>query len=374
MPLFNEEQHKEVVLKAGLLLVGIALNALEFFIPRVPLFPWLKPGLANIVTLIWIIRYGLVESLLYALLRIWIVSFYFGFSFFTFALGFSGAVCACTAMALSWQFMGRYRILGTVGMAVIGALFHNMGQLFAVYLLMAQNSRLFYQIPIMLIASVIFGGIVGMMVPILLRVIEDDTVLHQAGKVPIPGAIGRIRPLNLVISVLFLVLCVMLVFVNNIYLLLGAAVFVTLFVQGLVRGSLNAFVYPVKRFWMLFLFIGILHGFFTYGTKYTTVPFLTREGVIQTVTQWLRLWAWLETTFVFFHLKFHTVVLKGLQGVFGGHRSTLYAGILAVEYFPPVVAMVQHKARTLLGMLFRKPSRVIIELFTGILETVSSEE
>lgn len=374
MPLLNEEQQKDVVLKAGLLLVGIALNALEFFIPRVPLFPWLKPGLANIVTLIWIIRYGLVESLLYALLRIWIVSFYFGFSFFTFSLGFSGAVCSCTAMALSWQFMGRYRILGTVGMAVIGAVFHNMGQLFAVYLLMAQNSRLFYQIPIMLTASVVFGGIVGMMVPVLLRVIADDAVLRLAKKVPNPVGIGRVRLFHLVVSVLFLVLCVVLVFVNNIYLLLGTAVFVTLFVQGLVRGSLHALVYPVKRFWMLFLFIGILHGFFTYGTKYVTVPFLTHEGVIQTVTQWLRLWAWLETTFVFLHLQFHTVVLKGLQGVFRGHRSTLHAGLLAVEYFPQVVAMVQRKSRTLLGMLFSRPSQVIRELFTGVLETVTLEE
>ena len=375
MQLHDEDDlNREIVLKASLLLLAVALNALEFFIPRIPLFPWLKPGLANIVTMVWIIRYGYIESLLYALLRVWIVSFYFGFSFLTFSLGISGAVFACTAMALCWILLGKNKILGTVGIAIVGALFHNMGQLFAVYLLMARNARLFYQIPIMIIASVLFGTIVGLIVPWLIQVVLDDTMISKVRLAKLSHPVKKIYIPHIIISLLFLCFCMALVFVKDILFLLFSAVFVTATVQLLLKGSLRALVFPIKRFWLLFLFIGALHSLFTYGIKYETVPFITHEGVINTITQWLRLWAWLETTFIFFHFKFHLIVLKSLQKVFSGYNATLYAGLLAVEYFPSVVEMVQSKAKKLLMTIFKAPSQVIVELFIGVVTIVIDEK
>lgn len=370
----EQELNREIVIKAGLLLLAVALNALEFFIPRIPLFPWLKPGLANIITLIWIMRYGYVESLLYALLRVWIVSFYFGFSFLTFSLGFSGAVFACTAMAVCWKLLGRRRIMGTVGIAVAGALFHNAGQLFAVYLLMARNIRLFYQAPVMIFASVIFGSIVGFLVPWFIYVVNDNTVLnevkakefsHVSKETPVPAVI---------ISLLFLFYCMALVFIEARSILVLSAIIITIMVQLLLKGSLSALFFPIRRFWLLFLFIGILHSFFTYGTRINGIPLITREGVINTITQWLRLWAWLQTTFIFFHFKFHLVALQGLQKVFSGYRSTIFAGLLAVEYFPSVVDMVRSRVKELLRTLFRKPSQLIAELFSGVVDIIIADK
>lgn len=375
MQLHDEDDlNREIVLKASLLLLAVALNALEFFIPRIPLFPWLKPGLANIVTMVWIIRYGYIESLLYALLRVWIVSFYFGFSFLTFSLGLSGAVFACTAMAFCWILLGKNKILGTVGIAIVGALFHNMGQLFAVYLLMARNARLFYQIPIMIIASVLFGTIVGLIVPWLIQAVFDDTMISKVRLEKLSHSVKKIYIPHVIISLLFLSFCMALVFVKDILFLLFSAVFVTAIVQLLLKGSLRALVFPIKRFWLLFLFIGALHSLFTYGIKYENIPFITHEGVINTITQWLRLWAWLETTFIFFHFKFHLIVLKSLQKVFSGYNATLYAGLLAVEYFPSVVEMVQSKAKKLFMTIFKAPSQVIVELFIGVVTIVIDEK
>ena len=375
MQLHDEDNlNREIVLKASLLLLAVALSALEFFIPRIPLFPWLKPGLANIVTLVWIIQFGYIESLLYALLRVWIVSFYFGFSFLTFSLGFSGAVFACSAMAVCWKLLGKNKILGTVGIAVVGALFHNMGQLMAVYLLMARNARLFYQIPIMIIASVLFGTIVGLIVPWLMQVVLDDTMISRVQLAKLSHSVKKIYIPHVIISLLFLCLCMALVFVKDTRFLLLSAVFVTATVQLLLKGSFRALVFPIKRFWLLFLFIGALHSLFTYGTRYEAIPFVTREGVINTITQWLRLWAWLETTFIFFHFKFHVIVLQSLQKVFSGYNSTLYAGLLAVEYFPAVVEMVQSKAKKLLMTIFRTPSKVVAELFMGVVTIVTGEK
>jgi hypothetical protein len=67
MPLLNDTaERREINTKAALLLVAVAINTLEFFIPRIPLFPWMKPGLANIVTIIWIVRWGFADALLAA--------------------------------------------------------------------------------------------------------------------------------------------------------------------------------------------------------------------------------------------------------------------------------------------------------------------
>jgi heptaprenyl diphosphate synthase len=366
----NEKFNREIILKTSMLLLAIAVNALEFFIPRIPLFPWLKPGLANIITVIWIIKYGFIESLLYALLRIWIVSFYFGFSFVTFTLSFSGAVLSICTMTICWKLLGRHKILGAIGIAVIGAFFHNMGQLSAVYFLMAQNSHLFYQVPFMIIASVIFGSIVGLLVPNLYDIISRRLSGHQVKPVTLPSA-ERIIFSHFVISLVFLILCMALVFVTNETVLLIATVFVTFFVQFLARGSIHALIFPVKRFWMLFLFVGVFHSFFTYGTKYSIFPLITHEGLNNTIIQWMRLWAWLETSFIFLHYRFHAVLLKGLQKVFPGNRPTLYAGLLAAEYFPSVVDHVRSKSGKLLKLLFCRPLDVITELFEGVTRIVA---
>jgi len=364
---------KEIVIRSGLLLLAIALNALEFFIPRIPLFPWLKPGIANIVTLLWIIRYGFVETILFALLRTWIVSFYFGFSFLTFSLGMSGALCASCAMYVCWRFLGRYALMGTVGIGIIGALFHNAGQLCAVYVMMARNLRLFYQVPVMVAASVLFGGIVGLLVPSLIKIVSDDTLQNRIPTARLEITIKPVSRSHAAVCTLLLFFCLALVFIDSVRLLLFGAVFITGLIQVSVRGSVKAFFYPLQRFWLLFIFIGVLHLFFTYGARYESLPFITREGLLSAVKQWLRLWAWLQTTVLFLRYSFHTAVLYALEKVFSAHRITLYCGLIAVEKFPAVIAMVQKRSRALLKILITKPSRLVNDIFTAIVDSLASE-
>ncbi|HAJ80371.1 MAG TPA: hypothetical protein DCO75_11440 [Fibrobacteres bacterium] len=59
--------------------------------------------------------------------------------------------------------------------------------------------------------------------------------------------------------------------------------------------------------------------------------------------QWLRLWTWLELSFILTHFKFHNVVLHILKKAFPNHKSALYAGILSLEYFPAALSAVQRK-------------------------------
>ena len=111
----ESDLNRTIILKTTLLLVAITVNALEMFLPRIPFLPWLKPGLANCVTIVWIIRYGGVEALFFSLLRIWLVCFYFGLSFVTLSLSLSGGIMATCAMGIAWHIFGKRKLMGTIG-------------------------------------------------------------------------------------------------------------------------------------------------------------------------------------------------------------------------------------------------------------------
>jgi heptaprenyl diphosphate synthase len=353
MPLRNDDTDTLVVTKTAWLLFAVAINAFEFFIPRVPFFPWLKPGFANIITIIWIIEFGAIDALLYSLLRVWIVGFFFGFSFLTMALALSGGVLSTIAMSLLWKALGKKRILGTVGLGVCGALFHNAGQLLAVYGLMATNMRLFYQVPLMFVASVIFGGIVGLLAPLFrdaLASCATPGIVQRRGNAPSASRS------DYAFSLLLLTGCCAIVFTDSMTALCASAFGATIIVQASRRRwSLRSLVAPLSSFWVLFAFIACINLFFSYGTRFERFPLFTHEGVDLTVRQWLRLWTWLEVSFIFSYFNFHSVMLSVLRKLFPGHRATLFAGVLGLEYFPAIASDSRTYAKKAIASFFHHP-------------------
>ena len=127
------------------------------------------------------------------------------------------------------------------------------------------------------------------------------------------------------------------------------ALLTTAIVQVIAKGSIERLFFPIRRFWLLFLFVACLHLFFSYGTRLQWASFVTQEGVEATIVQSLRLWSWLQMTFIFTHFKFHTVIFRILTLLFRSHRSTLYAGLMSMEDFPEVFNL----ARKRISMEFR---------------------
>jgi heptaprenyl diphosphate synthase len=340
------------------LLFAVAINALEFFIPRVPFFPWLKPGFANIITIIWIIEFGAIDALLYSLLRVWIVGFFFGFSFLTMSLALSGGVLSTLAMSVLWAGLGKRRILGTVGMGVCGALFHNFGQIMAVYGLMAANTRLFYQVPVMFVASVVFGGLVGLLAPLFRDALvscEADASASASGHSFVPHNPEPATASEYGFSLVLLAGSCAIVFTDSLPALVAAACGATAVVQVQRKGSLKALVSPLSSFWVLFAFIAFINLFFSYGVRIERFPLFTHEGVDQTVRQWLRLWTWLEVSFLFSYFNFHAVMFSVLARLFPGHRSTLFAGVLGLEYFPAIAGDSRAYAKKAVTSFVRRP-------------------
>jgi heptaprenyl diphosphate synthase len=357
------------------LLFAVAINALEFFIPRIPFFPWLKPGFANIITILWIIQYGAIDALLYSLLRIWIVGFFFGFSFLTLSLSMCGGVLSTIAMSVLWASLGKRKILGIVGVAVCGALFHNLGQLLAVYGLMAANMHLFFQLPVMFAASVIFGGAVGLLTPLFGNVLMGcSAALPSALKNPY-------RPLYFAsrseywFSLFLFAGCCAIVFADSWTVLCASACGATLIVQVWRKGSFSALFAPLTSFWVLFVFIACINLLFSFGTVVESFPLVTHEGLDLTARQWLRLWTWLQVSFILSFFNFHAVMFSILQRVFPRHQSTLFAGVLSLEYFPAIASDSRAYANKAIALFFQHPIKSLKSLFDkrkkkGVSETV----
>ncbi len=139
--------------------VALGLTVLENAIPS-PL-PGVKPGLANIVTLIVLQRYGWRAAAWVSLLRVVAGSLLFG-SFMSpgFFLGLSGALCSLLALGFAQHLPKRW--FGAVTHSILAAFAHIAGQMAVVYVWLIPHSGIAYLIPIFAAAALIFGTVNGL--------------------------------------------------------------------------------------------------------------------------------------------------------------------------------------------------------------------
>jgi len=139
--------------------VALGLTVLENAIPS-PL-PGVKPGLANIVTLIVLARYGWRAAVWVSLLRVLAGSLLFG-SFLApgFFLSLAGALCSLAALALSQHLPTRW--FGAVTHSILAAFAHIAGQMTLVYLWLIPHAGIAYLIPIFSVTALIFGTVNGL--------------------------------------------------------------------------------------------------------------------------------------------------------------------------------------------------------------------
>ena len=354
-------EQNDLPVKTLWLLISISLSALEVLLPRMPLLPWLKPGLANIITILWIIRFGAKDAILFSFLRSWITGFYFGFSFTTFILSLGGGIFSTAAMGIAWVLLGKNKIIGTIGLGMIGALTHNLGQLSIIYLIMARNTFIFYQIPFMCGASLLFGATIGVCAPFLEKIIQKTTISHTDTMQKHLSKTSKTPTNKIIYANVVFAFCISLVFVKSLWFLIISLFIITIAIQLFLGFSVKKIFYPL-RFWALFLFIAIVYLFFSYGTRIHGLPFITREGLYETAAQFLRLWIWLEASFLLHHFQFHAFFFRVLKWLFPSHIATFSAGLLSLEYFPEMIRFSKSK-ESREGLNFLKNPQVASRIF-----------
>ena len=135
------------ILTAATIVVGI----LESFIPSVGI-PGVKLGLANIMILITLYELGILEAVFVNLSRVFLVGLFRGTLFsMGFWMSFAGAFLSLAIMIIFYLLIKKFSI---IGVSVIGAIFHIVGQILVAILFLSTTLILYY-LPIIAISAVI---------------------------------------------------------------------------------------------------------------------------------------------------------------------------------------------------------------------------
>lgn len=157
---------------ARLASVALGLTVIEAALPS-PI-PGVKPGLANIVTLIVLQRMGWRAACWVALLRVFGAGLVLG-SFLSpgFFLSLAGALASLAMLGLCQILPGRW--FGAVSQSMLAAFAHICGQLGLAWLLMLPHAAIWYLLPVFACAAWLFGLSNGLICARLLSELEQDT-------------------------------------------------------------------------------------------------------------------------------------------------------------------------------------------------------
>ncbi|HHU63998.1 MAG TPA: Gx transporter family protein [Clostridiales bacterium] len=159
---------KKFVVLGLLVSQALVLHIIEGFLPIPFIAPGAKLGLANIVTLSTIILLGFKEALIVLVLRSVLGNLLAGtVSSLLFSL--TGGILSTIVMALLYRFKDTFSI---VAISVAGAVFHNIGQLFAAAVII-NNFGIFVYLPILLITGVATGVFIGLVTKFLNKYINN---------------------------------------------------------------------------------------------------------------------------------------------------------------------------------------------------------
>ncbi|MEQ1667020.1 MAG: Gx transporter family protein [Sulfuriferula sp.] len=146
--------------------LAIVLMLMEAALPS-PI-PGVKPGLANIVTLLVLQQYGLRAAVWVTGLRVVAGSMLLG-SFLTpgFVLSLSGALASLAILAVARYLPGRY--FGMVSLSILAAFAHIAAQLTVVSAWLMPSVNVFYLSPAFALAAGVFGLSNGLITAYLVK-------------------------------------------------------------------------------------------------------------------------------------------------------------------------------------------------------------
>ncbi len=162
-----KNETKKVVFLGVLTSVALVLSYLEAILPPImAAIPGIKMGLPNIVMLFLLYRFGVKESAMVSLVRLFIVALLFG-NVMTLAYSFAGAALSLLLMAIC----KKTKIFSVVGTSVVGGVAHNLGQILVAIVLL-DTVQLGYYMAVLAITGTIAGIFVGLSGALILKRLE----------------------------------------------------------------------------------------------------------------------------------------------------------------------------------------------------------
>ncbi|MDD6327035.1 MAG: Gx transporter family protein [Lachnospiraceae bacterium] len=153
-------------LSGVLMALALVLSYLETLVPIHFVVPGVKLGLANIVTIIALVRLGIGRAIIISVGRILLSGVLFG-NPLVIVYSLAGAALSMLVMVV----MRKFSIFSVTGVSVGGAIAHNFGQLLVAALIM-ENVKLMYYMAILSVTGVIAGCAIGLLTSYLLKILR----------------------------------------------------------------------------------------------------------------------------------------------------------------------------------------------------------
>lgn len=147
------------------LALALVCSYVESLIPISFGIPGVKLGLTNIVVILMLYTIGAKDAILISVLRIILAGFMFG-NAFSIIYSLAGGILSFVVMLLLKN-TGKLKILS---ISTAGGISHNAGQLIVAALVVENYNILFY-VPVLIIAGIITGFLIGLLAgEIVLRI------------------------------------------------------------------------------------------------------------------------------------------------------------------------------------------------------------
>lgn len=148
--------YKKFCLSALFLALSIAIYTLESFIPPIGI-PGAKLGLSNIVTLMALLYLGVKLGACILILRIAVTALFSG-TIMSFLFSLFGGIFAFIIMSVMIKLLPNKLIWAA---SVMGAIFHNIGQLLAAMIII-DNINVIYYLPVLTVTAIATGAFTGL--------------------------------------------------------------------------------------------------------------------------------------------------------------------------------------------------------------------
>lgn len=135
--------------------LALIFSYVESLIPIQIGIPGVKLGLANLMIVIALYKMSLKETYLLSITRVVLSGFLFG-NMFAILYSLAGGLLSLTVMAVLKKAGG----FSVMGVSIAGGVFHNIGQLI-IAMIVVETFSVAYYIPVLLIAGVFTGLLIG---------------------------------------------------------------------------------------------------------------------------------------------------------------------------------------------------------------------
>ena len=155
---------RKMVRLSLLVSLAIVLSILENQLP-IPRPLWLKLGLANVITIIALMMYGIRAAVTVACMRALLAGIFGTLPMLMFS--FPAAITSSLSMGILHR-ISRQR-LSVIGLSIAGAVVHNLTQLLVAYFVLSlSRSSIIAFFPLLILAALVAGFVTGLIAKYLI--------------------------------------------------------------------------------------------------------------------------------------------------------------------------------------------------------------